>query len=243
MRSLPGVDVDGVWSLGMAWAAGLIANAEGDGATALPFLQNALHLVEGMPDASFRILTLADLCRAYLLLGQTTEALATSERATDLYRARENRSMGAGLSPAHVWWWRHRALAAHGNHANARKALEAAYDLLLEGIRTLSDEGLRRSYLNKIDAHREIVRAWIEHARRRRLPAKRAAAHLAGRADLRAPFERLVDTGVRLNELRSAEDLHEFLVDEVTELSGAERVLLVLETPDGLRVAGSLMPG
>ena len=242
MQSLPGVDVDGVWSLGMAWAAGLIANAEGDGAAALPFLQNALRLVEGMPDASFRILTLADLCRAHLLLGQTKEALATSERATDLYRARENRSMGAGLSPAHVWWWRHRALEAQGIHANARKALEAAYDLLLEGIRTLSDEGLRRSYLNKIDAHREIVRAWIEHARKRRLPAKRAAAHLAGRADLRAPFERLVDTGVRLNELRSAEELHEFLVDEVTELSGAERVLLVLESAGSLRVAGSLVP-
>jgi hypothetical protein len=74
------------------------------------------------------------------------------------------------------------------------------------------------------------------------LPAKRRAAHLAGKADLRAPFERLVDTGVRLNELRSAEELQEFLVDEVTELSGAERVLLVLETPDGMRVAGSLLP-
>src|SRR5439155_7277859 len=65
---------------------------------------------------------------------------------------------------------------------------------------------------------------------------------LAGEADLHAPFERLVDTGMRLNELRSSEELHEFLVDEVTELSGAERVLLVLDGPEGRRVASSLLP-
>ena len=141
-----------------------------------------------------------------------------------------------------MWWWRHQALAAHGASKEAQSALEHAYALLLEGIETLSDEGLRRSYLNKIDSHRAIVRAWIEYARERRLPAKRRAAHLAGKADLRAPFERLVDTGMRMNELRSAADLHEFLVDEVTELSGAERVLLVLETPEGQQIAGSLLP-
>ncbi len=61
-------------------------------------------------------------------------------------------------------------------------------------------------------------------------------------ANLREPFERLVDTGLRLNELRSVAELHEFLIDEATELSGAERVLLVLETADGLQLAGSLVP-
>ena len=89
----------------------------------------------------------------------------------------------------------------------ARKALDAAYVLLLEGIATLSDEGLRRSYLNKIETHRAIVTAWIADARRRRLSAKRQSAHLAGEADLRAPFERLADTGMRLNELRSVTEL------------------------------------
>ena len=41
-------------------------------------------------------------------------------------------------------------------------------------------------------------------------------------------FKRLVDTGMRLNELRGAEELQQFLIDQVTELSGARRVLLVL---------------
>ena len=109
-------------------------------------------------------------------------------------------------------------------------------------IAGLSDEGLRRNYLNKREENREIVLAWIQHARERKLPRKQREAHLAGKANLGESFERLVDTGLRLNEIKSEAELHEFLVDEVTELSGAERVLLVLEAPDGLahrRLAGA----
>src|SRR5207253_826478 len=124
----------------------------------------------------------------------------------------------------------------------AREALEMAYQFMLNGIASLNDEGLRRNYLNKIEAHREIVHAWLKGARKRRLSPERRAAHLAGEANLREPFERLVDTGLRLNELRSAAELHEFVIDEATELSGAERVLLVLETPGGLQLSGSLVP-
>src|SRR5439155_1079827 len=148
--------------------------------------------------------------------------------------------VGNGASAADVWWWHHRALLASDEPVAAGRALERAYGFLLDGIASLSDEGLRRSYLNKRASYRDLVHAWIEHARRRRYSAKRRTAHLAGDADLRAPFERLVDTGVRLNELRHADELHEFLVDEVTELSGAERVLLVLETPAGVQAAVAL---
>ena len=237
--SLPGAKSDGTWALAMDWLSGMIAILEHDGTAAVPFLGSALRRVQPMPETSFQILVLTDLCAAHLLAGEPEAALEASRRAVDLYGARERRAIGAGISPAHVWWWHYRALAAHGATKEAQIALQNAYGLLLEGIGTLSDEGLRRSYLNKIDSHRAIVRAWIEHARRRRLSASRRAAHLAGEADLRAPFERLVDTGMRLNELRSAEELHEFLVDEVTELSGAERVLLVLDTPE--RTAGRLL--
>ena len=241
-RSLPGANSGGFWALGMDWFSGMVANLERDGAAAVPFFASTLRRVERMPETSFQILALTDLCAAHLLAGDAEEALEVSRRAVDLLSARERRAIGAGFSPAHVWWWRHQALAAHGATKEAHRALQNAFALLLEGIGTLSDEGLRRSYLNKIDSHRAIVRAWIEHARARRLPAKRLAAHLAGQADLRAPFERLVDTGMRMNELRSAADLHEFLVDEVTELSGAERVLLVVDMPSGPHIAGSLLP-
>ena len=47
---------------------------------------------------------------------------------------------------------------------------------------------------------------------------------------------------MRLNELKSESELREFLVDEVTELSGAERVLLLLETPGGVAIGGAELP-
>ena len=59
---------------------------------------------------------------------------------------------------------------------------------------------------------------------------------------LREPFQRLTDTGLRLNALRSSVELQQFLIDEATELSGAERVLLLLETAKGTQLAGSMLP-
>src|SRR6185436_4079559 len=52
-------------------------------------------------------------------------------------------------------------------------------------------------------------------------------------------FKRLVDTGMRLNQLRSAEALYESVIAEVIELNRASRVLLVLDRSEGLHIAGS----
>ena len=180
-RSLPGANAGGFWALGMDWFSGMVANLERDGAAAVPFLASALRRVEPMPETSFQILTLTDLCTAHLLAGDAEEALEASRRAVDLLAARERAAIGAGLSPAHVWWWRHQALAAHGATREAHRALQNAYARLLEGIGTLSDEGLRRSHLNKIDSHRAIVRAWIEHAGERRLSGSSARPTLRGK--------------------------------------------------------------
>ena len=59
---------------------------------------------------------------------------------------------------------------------------------------------------------------------------------------LREPFECLVDSGLRLNELRTEGELHAFLVDKATNLSGAQRVLLVLGTDTDRRIVGSMLP-
>ena len=55
------------------------------------------------------------------------------------------------------------------------------------------------------------------------------------------PF-RAAYTTLRMNGLRTEGELHAFLVEEVVALLGAQRVLVVLETPAGLRIAGSLLP-
>src|SRR4029079_7137473 len=123
-----------------------------------------------------------------------------------------------------MWWQHSLALRANGRAGPARRALERAWQLLLARIERMSDEGLRRNYLNKRPENRAIVLAWLAHAQERKLPRRQREAHLAGKVSLADACERLVDTGLRLNEIKNEIELDEFLVDEVTELSGAERV-------------------
>ena len=140
-------------------------------------------------------------------------------------------------------WWQHAcALQANGRAAQAAKAMETAYTLLVQATAALGDEGLRRSALHAPTSHAELVQGWVAHARAAGLPAARYTAHLQGTADLRESIERLVDTGLRLNEQAGSDALHAFLIEEVAELLGARRVLLVLETADGPAIAGAQVP-
>ncbi len=220
---------------------GRLALLEGDAAAALRHFEHAEQLTRGGELVASEISALTGIGEACLALSRTRPALSATRRATELHRAHDLAALD-GMSPTLLWWSYSRALHANKQTAAEREALTTAYQIMCKGITSLSDEGLRRNYLNKIEDHREIVRAWLKDARKRRLSAARRTAHLRGEANLREPFERLVDTGLRLNELRSSAELHEFLIDEATELSGAERVLLVLETPQGLQLAGSLVP-
>ncbi|HWZ74102.1 MAG TPA: GAF domain-containing protein [Casimicrobiaceae bacterium] len=220
---------------------GRLALLQGEAATALRHFERTAQLARERDLVAIEIDAVTAIGQARLALEKPRAALAATRRATELHRAHDLAALD-GMSPPLLWWRHSQSLQANKQPQAAREALEMAYQFMLKGIASLSDEGLRRNYLNKIEAHREIVRAWIKDARRRRLSVERRTAHLAGEANLREPFERLVDTGLRLNELRSADELHEFLIEEATELSGAERVLLVLETPQGLQLAGSLVP-
>ncbi|MGH8759443.1 MAG: GAF domain-containing protein, partial [Burkholderiales bacterium] len=52
----------------------------------------------------------------------------------------------------------------------------------------------------------------------------------------------MAHTALRMYGMRTEGELHAFLIEKVAELFGAQRVLLILETPAGLRNAGSLVP-
>ena len=52
----------------------------------------------------------------------------------------------------------------------------------------------------------------------------------------------LTDASLRLHALRDSDALYTSLIDEAAQLSGAQRVLLVLIAADGLRIAGALVP-
>jgi GAF domain-containing protein/DNA-binding response OmpR family regulator/anti-sigma regulatory factor (Ser/Thr protein kinase) len=185
---------------------------------------------------------LAGIADLRLAVGDRTAALAASSEAVRLQPLHLGGGGGGFMSDAVIWWHHHRALAANRRRAEATQALERAYQLLVDGIATLTDEGLRRCYLHAPEHHAPLLRAWIAQARRRCLPAPRWQAHLSAPADLREPIERLVDTGLRLNALRSEAELHELQIEEVAELFGAQRVLLVLPAGEALQIAASLVP-
>jgi GAF domain-containing protein len=187
-------------------------------------------------------LQLSMLARARLRAGQARAALRDSSAAVEALRSFKGRWGGAVESPAHTWWQHARALRANGRAAEAAAALEAAHESLTQSLAAISDEGLRRTALHAPVSHAELLDAWLAHARAAGLPRERITAHLTGRASLQDSVERLVDTGLRLNEQTTSAALLDFLVEEVAELLGARRVLLVLETVDGPAIAGTQVP-
>ena len=217
-----------------------LALAEGRGADAESRVRSALRRPNRTQPGEERNLQLL-LTQALLQQGHVKAAVRAARRAADIHR-RQNYARTTHGHRQDIWWWLSRALAADGRAEEAWAALQRAHALMLESVRNVHDDGLRRSYLSKVATNRDIVRAWLHEARARGLSDARRLAHLAIASDPGEPFKRLVDTGTRLNELRSDAALHEFLIDEITELSGAERVLLILETDGERRVAGAQLP-
>ena len=221
------------------WAAELSA-AEGDRAGALKRLRAFLRRVR-MHNPGFELYVQMPLARLLLQRGDAAGALRAAQRGIACLRERGLARTGFGQGQDIVWW-HSRALAALGRADDAWAALQQAHGLLLDAVRNVHDEGLRRSYLNKRRINRELTRTWLAESAARGLPDARRLEHLHLPSSLADPFKRLVDSGVRLNQLRSEAALHDFLVDEVTELSGAERVLLVLQGASGRHIAGALLP-
>ena len=214
--------------------------AEGDAAGAAAVIRTWLR-GGGATQGGFELQVLVPLVDALLANGDHAAALRASQRATRQHQALGFARAQYGQSQD-IWWAHVRALTASGLHDKAWTTLQRAYAMLLDAVRNVHDEGLRRSYLNKVQTNRDIVRAWLFESGKRSLPDAERLAYLAISSNLGEPFKRLVDTGMRMNELRGARQLHEFLIDEITELTGAERVMLLLEDDGTVSVGGSLLP-
>ena len=186
---------------------------------------------------------LAHLAGAQFDLGQHAAAWRSARQAVRALQQFKGRSGGGLMSDAVVWWQLHRAALAMGQQAEATEVLDAAYAELLKSVSHLSDEGLRRSFLHAPQHHAAIVRAWAQQ--QGAALYSNVPDHLAGNHDLRQPLQRLVDTGLRLNAIDSEAALHEFLIEELAELLGTQRVLLLLEPRqpgDELQRAGAQLP-
>ncbi|HEY7903958.1 MAG TPA: GAF domain-containing protein [Casimicrobiaceae bacterium] len=218
-----------------------MAAAAGDHRTAIKNLKQAFAT---LPPGSGKLMVvsgLASIAKSQLALSDAKSALATTRRALRLVA--KHHLVGDVDSPLLQFWLQHfESLRANGEAEAASAALEAAYVDMCAHIGVIRDEGLRRNYLNKLPDHRAIVREWIADCRSRRRPPAQWRAHLVAEVNPREPFERLVESGMRLNALPGSADILRFLIEEAVELSGAERVLLVLETEQGPTLAGSEVP-
>ena len=161
---------------------GGLALAEGRFEAAVHHLEAACQAAQGMKGrAGLHIASLAKLTEAQLANGKPRLALRMSRLAVDLHRSHDLATLDVMESP-HVWWHHYRALLANGRAKEGWAALEQAYRFMLEGVKNVRDEGLRRSFLNKVPANRHITLAWVQAAALQGLPAARRARPAARRA-------------------------------------------------------------
>jgi GAF domain-containing protein len=209
---------------------GRIALETGRAEEARDLIQETLDIFRETKLGSDIPSTLAWLGAAHLALDDPETARRfTAEGVTEL------EMIGLGGSeypPQEIWWWHYQALTYElrpGNGEvdevpeNAWSALQKAHEITLEGIASLSDEGLRRNYLNKVKINREIITAWAQQAAFRKIELKDEDSQPG---NIQAQLQRQLAIGVRMNERREIQALTNFIMDELIELSGAERALI-----------------
>ncbi|MBN1890476.1 MAG: GAF domain-containing protein [Thermoflexales bacterium] len=232
------------WSESGYWLGlGREALAKGHLDEARESIQKACDMQRALGTLGDLASSLAWLGAAYLAAGKWEQAQrCTAEAVTQLEAA----GSSGDYAPQDVWWMRYQVLKFAPGDGDTRDeeswaCLQRARDSMLASISTLSDDGLRRSCLNKVKTNASITVEWarLMAARQRSeghplldslvLPPLQRDAATAVKDQLR----RVLDISLQMNETRNAESLHEYVLDQVIELSGAERGFLILIKPDG----------
>ncbi|HEX8917433.1 MAG TPA: GAF domain-containing protein, partial [Chloroflexota bacterium] len=175
------------------------------------------------------------LGEACLQLGDWDAADRASSEAMSILR-----QVGQGNSdvPAHyVCWLRFRVVSSDPGGPDAEETwtvLQQGRDALLTSIDSLSDAGLRRNCLNKVSFNRDLIEEWTRAAEKRedRITPEELRSVSVGPASLQDQLARMLDISTQMNERRD-ESLIDFVMDELVELSGAERASLMLLGAEG----------
>jgi PAS domain S-box-containing protein len=121
---------------------------------------------------------------------------------------------------------------------NTWKLLDECRQAILKPLINMSDAGLRRGYLHRVIYRRLALRDWLAYAPLQGIdPAEISAVteQVQRPGRLEDVFTRLLDAGVRLNAERDPARLPDEIIAQVDELTGAERIALVLLAEDGSR--------
>jgi predicted ATPase/class 3 adenylate cyclase len=100
---------------------------------------------------------LAGLARVALARGKMVQALAHVEEILSYLEAHP--TLDGTEEPLRVYLTCYRVLRANGD-PRARSILDAAHSLLQEWVAKIEDQALRRSFLENVAAHREIIAEW-----------------------------------------------------------------------------------
>jgi GAF domain-containing protein len=175
---------------------------------------------------------------ALLELGDLAQADQESARAIDILTTRSY--IPGNFMPQDIYWQRYQVLRAkqRAGGESAESTVEEAWQvlqesrrLMLDQIASLSDEGLRRNYLNKPPINKAILLEWATQAHQRGQPVEEPQP-VEHSLQVEGPFKRMLDVSVRMNENRNPDELMDFILDEVGELCGAERTALALLDKD-----------
>ncbi len=233
---------------------GRIALARGQAEEARALIHKAGEIQQELGMPGYLYTSLAWEGAACLALGDREAAEQCTIAAV---AALEWAGGGGEFPPQEVWWWRHQVLrTASGTLSEAAvEALQQAYTVMMQSIARLTDEGLRRNYLNRVQINRDIITAWtrlLAAQRKEQVLEEVVVAVEAQELDeatelarLRDRLRRMLDISVRMNETHDATSLLHYVMDQVIELSGAERGVLVLVNEEGqmdFRVAVELDP-
>ncbi len=135
-------------------------------------------------------------------------------------------------------WWGYRSLTSKSAMVisdDRWQVLASGIQFVMGPIANLSDAGLRRGYLHRLAFRRLLVREWLKWAPSRADPQELTdfTTRVQRPGRLNDVFQRLLKVGVRLNAQRDPARLPAEIVEEVSELTGAERIALVLLDEQG----------
>lgn len=218
---------------------------------ALDILQEANPLFESLGPL-FMANNLAYQAVAYRLSGKADQADHFVAEALSRITPQDFGNLNIAVDE--LYWWCFRALAPEealsGSNASLPPALvdqlwqilDLGRQALLAPVEKLSDAGLRRGYLHRVRYRRLLVQQWLKWAATRvsqeEITAFANQVQRPGR--LNDVFQRLLKVGARLNSQRDVSRLPTEIVDEVAELTGAERIALVLVDSQGAQRAAEV---
>ncbi|MGA9531413.1 MAG: GAF domain-containing protein [Anaerolineales bacterium] len=225
---------------------GRLAFIQGNTAEAIAKIRRAIAIFEERDEKPEIGYALASLAEVQLQDGPWKDAFRSASQATATISAAKEPNQD--FPPQDVWWTYYQVLQARPkrrkyldptDHSKgtleeaAERSLIQAFQLARVNIETTSDHGLKRSYWNKVEVNRRI----LEEVARQDLEVDWES--ISGEAqepgDLQEQLQRMLDVGVRMNEIRDPDELVGFVMDELVELSGAEFAALILEDEDANR--------